>query len=133
MTKPHKFNLLVVDDDQMNREILNRHLRNLGYRNIELAESGHIALEIIASRPIDLILLDMMMPVMSGLEMLTRLKSSDQWRSIPVIIISALDEKEIVMRCIEKGAEDYLSKPYDRFLLKERVSACLDKNCQPPL
>ena len=119
--------ILIVDDDQMNREILYRHLKNLGYTNITLAESGLTALKIVASQSIDLILLDMMMPVMNGLEMLTHLKRNDQWLGIPVIIISALDDKAMIMDCIEKGAEDYLSKPYDRVLLKARVSACLDK------
>ena len=120
-------NILIVDDEQMNREILYRHLRNLGYRNIDSAENGLIALDIVASKSIDLILLDMMMPVMNGLEMLTFLKKNERSRSIPVIIVSALDEKEMEMTCIQTGAEDYLTKPYDRFLLKARVSACLEK------
>jgi diguanylate cyclase (GGDEF)-like protein len=127
MPEPNESNILIVDDDQMNREILCRHLKNLGYANITLAESGQIGLDIVASQPIDLILLDMMMPVMNGLEMLNHLKENYQWRIIPVIIISALDEKEMMLACIQKGAEDYLIKPYDRVLLKARVSACLEK------
>ncbi len=127
MSEPSESNLLIVDDDQMNREILYRHLKGLGYTNITLAESGLTALEILASQQIDLIFLDMMMPVMNGLEVLTHLKKNDQWLGIPVIIISALDDKAMIMDCIQKGAEDYLSKPYDRVLLKARVSACLDK------
>lgn len=127
MQDTNEASLLIVDDDLMNREILSRHLRNLGYTNINLAEGGQIGLDIVASQPIDLILLDMMMPMMNGLEMLTMLKNNEQWRAIPVIIISALDEKEMVMACIQKGAEDYLTKPYDRFLLKARVAACLEK------
>jgi diguanylate cyclase (GGDEF)-like protein len=127
MPEINESNLLVVDDDQMNREILYRHLRNLGYRNIVLADGGAKALEIISSQPIDLIMLDMMMPVMNGLEMLIHLKSHQEWRVIPVIIISALDEKEMMLSCIQKGAEEYLIKPYDRVLLKARVSACLEK------
>jgi two-component system chemotaxis family response regulator WspR len=119
--------LLIVDDDPMNREILYRHLKNLGYINITLTDGGKRCLEIVASNPIDLILLDMMMPVMNGLETLTHLKENYQWRVIPVIIISALDEKEMMLACIQKGAEDYLIKPYDRVLLKARVSACLEK------
>ncbi len=127
MPETNESNLLIVDDDKMNREIMYRHLKNLGYLNINLAESGKRALEIVATQPIDLILLDMMMPVMNGLEVLTHLKESQEWRLIPVIIISALDEKEMMLTCIEKGAEDYLIKPYDRVLLKARVSACLEK------
>jgi two-component system chemotaxis family response regulator WspR len=119
--------LLVIDDDPMNREILFRHLKNLGYSDITLTDGGKSGLEIVASNSIDLILLDMMMPVMNGLETLTHLKDNYQSRVIPVIIISALDEKEMMLACIQKGAEDYLIKPYDRVLLKARVSACLDK------
>jgi two-component system, chemotaxis family, response regulator WspR len=64
---------------------------------------------------------------MNGLETLTHLKANYQSRVIPVIIISALDEKEMMLACIQKGAEDYLIKPYDRVLLKARISACLEK------
>ena len=127
MPEPNEANLLIVDDDPMNREILYRHLRNLGYKNITMADSGKTGLEIVASQQVDLILLDMMMPVMTGLEMLDRLKANSEWRVIPVLIISALDEKEMMLACIKKGAEDYLIKPYDRVLLRARVCACLDK------
>ncbi|TYQ30093.1 diguanylate cyclase domain-containing protein [Pseudanabaena sp. UWO310] len=119
--------LLIIDDEQMNREILYRHLRNLGYPNITMAESGKKGLEIVANQPVDLILLDMMMPMLNGLEVLTYLKENPDWRVIPVIIISALDEKEMMLACIQKGAEDYLIKPYDRVLLRARVSACIEK------
>ncbi len=127
MPEPNASNLLIVDDDPMNREILYRHLKILGYTNITLADSGKTGLEIVASQQVDLILLDMMMPVMTGLEMLDHLKANPEWRVIPVLIISALDEKEMMLACIKKGAEDYLIKPYDRVLLRARVSACLDK------
>lgn len=127
MTEISESQILIVDDDRMNREILFRHLINLGYTNISLADSGKKGLEIVDSQTVDLILLDMMMPVMNGLEMLVRLKASQKSRVIPTIIISALDEKEMMLTCIEKGAEDYLIKPYDRVLLKARVSACLEK------
>jgi CheY-like chemotaxis protein len=127
MPEPNEANLLIVDDDPMNREILYRHLKNLGYTNITMADSGKTGLEIVASQQVDLILMDMMMPVMTGLEMLDQLKANSEWRVIPVLIISALDEKEMMLTCIKKGAEDYLIKPYDRVLLRARVSACLDK------
>ncbi len=127
MRETNDSSLLIVDDDPMNREILYRHLRNLGYTNIISADSGKSCLEAVASQPVDLILLDMMMPIMNGLETLENLKVHKEWRIIPVIIISALDEKAMMLSCIQKGAEDYLIKPYDRVLLKARVSACLDK------
>ena len=127
MPEINQSNLLIVDDDPMNRDILFRHLKNLGYQNIILADSGEKGLEIVALQQIDLILLDMMMPVMNGLEMLMHLKACEDWRVIPVIIVSALDEKEMMLSCIQYGAEDYLIKPYDRVFLKVRVSACLEK------
>jgi two-component system, chemotaxis family, response regulator WspR len=127
MSEINETKLLVIDDDPMNREILYRHLKNLGYSDITLTDGGQKGLEIVASNSIDLILLDMMMPVMNGLETLTHLKANYQSRVIPVIIISALDEKEMMLACIQKGAEDYLIKPYDRVLLKARISACLEK------
>lgn len=127
MPEISKSNILIVDDEPMNRELLYRHLKNLGYTSIILADSGKKALEIVASQSIDLLLLDMMMPVMNGLEVLENLKNHQEWRVIPVIIVSALDEKDMILSCIQKGAEDYLTKPYDRVLLKVRVRACLDK------
>jgi diguanylate cyclase (GGDEF)-like protein len=127
MPEINQSNLLIVDDDPMNRDILYRHLRNLGYQNILMADSGEKGLEIVALQQIDLILLDMMMPVMNGLEMLLHLKAHQDWRVIPVIIVSALDEKDMMLSCIQHGAEDYLIKPYDRVFLKVRVSACLEK------
>lgn len=127
MRETNGSSLLIVDDDPMNREILYRHLRNLGYTNIISADSGKSCLEAVASQTVDLILLDMMMPIMNGLETLESLKLHKEWRIIPVIVISALDEKAMMLSCIQKGAEDYLIKPYDRVLLKARVSACLDK------
>lgn len=127
MPEANEPSLLIVDDDQMNREILYRHLKNLKYTNIISADSAKRGLEIVASQSVDLILLDMMMPMMNGLEMLNILKANQEWQVIPIIIISALDEKEMTLSCIEKGAEDYLIKPYDRVMLKVRVSACIEK------
>jgi class 3 adenylate cyclase len=74
-----------------------------------------------------LILLDMMMPDLSGYEVLTQLKADVRFRHTPVIVISALDEIDSVVRCIEAGAEDYLSKPFDPVLLRARIAACLEK------
>jgi len=119
--------LLIVDDEPMNREILRRHLRSSGYLNTTIVDSGQSCLDVVKCQPIDLILLDMMMPAMNGLEVLQQLKSHPEWRVIPVIVISALNEKEMMLSCIQGGAEDYLTKPYDRVLLRARVRACLEK------
>jgi DNA-binding response OmpR family regulator len=118
--------VLVVDDNEMNRDVLSRHLERQGHA-VAMAENGRQALEMIKTHSFDLVLLDIMMPEMDGYQVLERLKSDDTWRDIPVIMISALDEIDSVVRCIEMGAEDYLPKPFDPVLLRARTSACLEK------
>ena len=119
--------LLVVDDSEDNRYTLTRRLNREGYQNLTTANDGREALDILNSQPFDLVLLDIMMPEMSGYEVLERVKSSDTLRDIPIIMISALDEIESVVRCIELGADDYLSKPFNPVLLRARVGALLEK------
>jgi class 3 adenylate cyclase len=118
--------LLVVDDNEDNREMLARRLSRQGYAT-RVAASGRDALEALATEPVDLVLLDVMMPEMDGYEVLGRLKADPAWRDIPVLMISALDEIDSVVRCIELGAEDYLSKPFNPVLLRARIGACLEK------
>ncbi len=118
--------LLVVDDNESNRDMLSRRLTHEGY-DVLMAGSGRQALEIVRTEPVDLVLLDVMMPEMNGYEVLQHLKAHGAWRDIPVIMISALDEIESVVRCIERGAEDYLPKPFDPVLLRARIGACLEK------
>jgi CheY-like chemotaxis protein len=119
--------ILVVDDNDDNRYTLTRRLQRQGYDNLTEASSGREALEQIARRPFDLVLLDVMMPEMNGYEVLERLKSDDRLRHIPVIMISALSELDSVVRCIELGAEDYLPKPFNAVLLKARIGASLER------
>ncbi len=118
--------LLVVDDNESNRDMLSRRLTHEGY-DVVMAASGREALELVKNEPVDLVLLDVMMPEMNGYEVLQHLKAHGTWRDIPVIMISALDEIESVVRCIERGAEDYLPKPFDPVLLRARIGACLEK------
>jgi class 3 adenylate cyclase/CheY-like chemotaxis protein len=118
--------ILVVDDDEGNREILARRLRRQGYR-VEVAAGGGQALETLGRTAVDLVLLDVMMPDMDGYAVLQRLKADARLRDIPVLMISALDEVASVVRCIELGAEDYLSKPFDPVLLQARIGACLER------
>jgi DNA-binding response OmpR family regulator len=118
--------ILVVDDDAGNRDLLARRLEHEGYA-VQTAVHGEDALTRLATEGVDLILLDVMMPGMSGYQVLEVLKRERQWRDIPVIMISALDEIESVVRCIERGAEDYLSKPFDPVLLRARIGACLEQ------
>jgi DNA-binding response OmpR family regulator len=118
--------ILVVDDNDSNRDVLSRRLTHEGYEVFK-AENGEKALASLKAQPTDLILLDVMMPEIDGYEVLLRLKANSAWRDIPVIMISALDEIESVVRCIERGAEDYLPKPFDPVLLRARIGACLEK------
>ncbi len=118
--------VLVVDDNEMNRDLLSRRLLRQGHL-IAMAENGQEALEQLRSQPFDLVLLDIMMPVMNGYQLLESLKTDPDLRHIPVIMISALDDLDSVVRCIELGAEDYLFKPFNPTLLKARIGASLEK------
>ena len=118
--------ILVVDDNEMNRDLLSRHLKKQGYA-VELADSGKAALVILSSRHFDLVLLDMMMPELNGYETLQIIKNDGALRDIPVIMLSALDEVTSVVRCLEQGAEDYLTKPFEPALLHARIGSCLKR------
>ena len=118
--------VLVVDDLETNRDVLSRRLKHQGYA-VSTAENGSQALEKLHAAAFDLVLLDIMMPEMDGYEVLRRLKADEALRHIPVVMISALNELDSVVRCIELGAEDYLPKPFDPTLLKARIGACLEK------
>lgn len=124
--QPQAGDLLVVDDNETNRDMLVRRLQHHGYR-VSAAEDGLKALAFIAEHRVDLVLLDVLMPEMDGYETLRRLKADMRFRDIPVIMISALDELQSVVRCIEHGAEDYLPKPFNPVLLRARIGACLEK------
>jgi len=119
--------ILVVDDNEMNRDMLCRRLERQGHTVLE-AENGRKALEILESVKVDLVLLDILMPELDGLQTLELLKANQSHRYTPVIMLSALDELEdSVVRCIEIGAEDYLPKPFNPVLLNARINACLEK------
>ncbi len=119
--------LLVVDDIEDNRFTLTQRLRRQGYEDIVESASGLEAMEALRTERFDLVLLDVMMPEMDGYETLERIKTDPSLRDIPVIMISALDEMDSVVRCIKLGAEDYLPKPFNATLLQARVGASLDK------
>jgi len=118
--------ILVVDDNEMNCDLLARHLERQGHM-VTVAENGRQALEIMKTHTFDLILLDIIMPEMNVYQVLQQLKSQDTWRDIPVIMISALDEMDSVIRCIEMGADDYLTKPFNSVLLRARINSSLEK------
>ena len=123
---PSKGHLLLADDDEFNRHILCRRLEKLGYRVTACAD-GQEALDLAREAAPDLVLLDMLMPVMGGHEVLARIKSDEKLRQLPVIMISALDQAEEIAHCIDLGAEDYLPKPFNPVLLRSRIGAALEK------
>lgn len=118
--------ILVVDDYVINRMQLKRSLEQQGH-TVALAENGSQALEMLEAGSFDLVLLDILMPEMDCFEVLARLKSDPAQRDLPVIVISAPDEMDSVVRCIGMGAEDFLPKPFDPLLLRARLGACLEK------
>lgn len=117
---------LVVDDSRVNRLVLVRHLAGLGIESLE-AENGIEALEMLRANlgAIELVLLDVIMPELDGYETLAAMKADDDLRHVPVIIVSGVEELDSVVRCIELGATDYLTKPINPRILGARISASL--------
>ena len=118
--------LLVVDDEPEPRRALTKLLTRLGYETLE-AGDGRAALAIAERQPLDLILTDITMPELDGFELLKRLKSDGHTRDIPVIVVSGVGDVESVVRCIEQGAEDHVTKPFEVVLLQARVRASLER------
>jgi class 3 adenylate cyclase len=119
--------LLLVDDNEDNLYTLTQRLRREGYTSLTTARDGRQALELLRSQAFDLVLLDVMMPELNGYQVLEALKADERLRHVPVIMISAVDELESVIRCVELGAADYLPKPFNPTLLRARIGACLEK------
>jgi diguanylate cyclase (GGDEF)-like protein len=118
--------ILIADDDEASRGLLRRRLEREDHQIVE-ARDGQEVLQLLKDSPCDLVLLDILMPVMDGFETLARMKQDPTLRELPVIMISALDELRGVVRCIEMGADDYLPKPFNRVLLRARIGASLEK------
>jgi two-component system, cell cycle response regulator len=116
--------ILVVDDGAMNRRVLRAALEHEGHEVVEAAD-GADALALLADRPVDVVLLDLVMPVMDGFATLAAIKADESLRHVPVIVISGSDEMDAAVRCIEMGATDYLPKPFNASLLRARVNASL--------
>ncbi|WP_353239500.1 adenylate/guanylate cyclase domain-containing protein [Limnohabitans sp.] len=119
--------LLVVDDSKLMRMGISRSLRQLGVEHIELASNGREALQLLSQEAFDLMLLDVEMPEMTGLEVLADMQNKPELRGFPVIVISGGQDIEDVVRCIEMGAEDYLPKPFSPVLLKARLTTSIEK------
>ena len=118
--------ILVVDDNEMNRDMLARRLLRQGHA-VETAIHGREALSMLQASAFDLVLLDIMMPEMNGYELLEHLRGDPLFRHLPVILISALDDADSVVKGIEMGADDHLPKPFNPHILRARVGASLAK------
>lgn len=118
--------ILVVDDQEVNRLLLADLVASLGYRCLT-AGNGAGGLALLESETVDLVLLDIMMPMMTGHEMLESMMADEGLRHIPVIVVSGLDEMDSIVRCVQAGADDYLIKPFNATLLRARIQASLEK------
>jgi len=119
--------ILVTDDDEMIRAITVSRLEREGYE-VSIAEDGVQALAQLAKQPFDLILLDVMMPNMNGLEVLEHLQKHNEWKDIPVIMLTAVGDKSQVVKCLQLGADNYLVKPFQIHDLKIRIREVLAKS-----
>jgi serine phosphatase RsbU (regulator of sigma subunit) len=118
--------ILVVDDNELNRDLLSRRLRRDGH-TVVVAEHGRAALERLAEQPFDLVLLDIMMPELTGYEVLEIIKNDTTLAHIPVVMITAATEEESIVRCLLLGADDHLPKPFNPSILRARVGSSLAK------
>ena len=116
--------ILLIDDQELNRDILAHRLKKSGYQ-ISSFTNGQEALEALKHERFDLVLLDIMMPDISGIDVLKKIRKLDANNDTPVIMITALDDTEIINECMEVGADDYILKPFNTTLLKLRISSCL--------
>lgn len=126
MTLAQPARILVVDDTDFNRDVMTRILERDGHA-VETAEDGREALDKLHSGTYDMVLLDVMMPGMDGIQVIEAMHGDERLRRLPVIMLSALNEQESIVRCIQLGAQDYLPKPINQQLLKARIQACLEK------
>jgi signal transduction histidine kinase len=118
--------VLVVDDNSINRYMLAQNVTQMGHSAVQ-ASNGREALDKLAAAPHDLVLLDIMMPEMDGYAVLDAMKADEKLRDIPVVMVSGVEEIKSVVRCIERGAEDYINKPFEAVVLRARINACLER------
>ena len=119
--------VLVVDDTQMIRILMTRHLKQVGFKNVLEATNGQEGLDQLSSQKVDLVLLDVNMPVLDGYATLEKIKSDERWRDVSVIMVTAVDKIESVAKCIQSGAEDYMPKLFNPLLLQARIVGALEK------
>lgn len=119
--------VLLVEDETFIRGLLMRHLKRDGLYNIDEANNGEEALELLRTKAYDLIITDIQMPIMDGLSLLKEIKSDPNLRHVPVIVVSGISEIHLTVECINLGAEDHILKPFEPLVLKARVFSSLEK------
>lgn len=119
--------ILLVDDQELNRDVLAHRLQKIGYEVTSVTD-GSAALDILKTEVFDLIMLDIMMPNISGIDVLKKLRKMPEHNDSAVIMVTALDDVGIINECMEAGANDYLTKPLNTVLLKLRISSCLQSH-----
>ena len=117
--------VLIAEDDIYTQQLLERRISQLGC-SVTLANGGAATIQTLESNDFDLILLDIMMPDMSGIELLTKLRSQPRLNDTPILMISALDDSDTMTKCYELGAQDYIRKPFRADILRAHILACLD-------
>lgn len=120
----HNSKILLVDDQELNRDVLAHRLTKNGY-NITSVTNGYEAIELLDKKLFDLVLLDIMMPDISGIDVLKKIRSEKKHSNTPVVMITALEDVKTVNECIDAGADDYIMKPINTTLLKLRILSCL--------
>ncbi|HEC30318.1 MAG TPA: response regulator [Gammaproteobacteria bacterium] len=116
--------ILIVEDDEMSRELLEKRVARSGY-HVSVVSDGEAAIKAVNERHVDLVLLDIMMPGMSGFDVLEAIKQNNGLSNVQVIMISALDDNESIEKCMQMGAEDYITKPFNALILKSRILSCI--------
>lgn len=116
--------ILIVDDNELNRDLLVSRMQKAGHQTT-CAENGSQALEILEKEHCDLVLLDIMMPVMDGEETLQQIRANNKWKNLPIIMISAINDPDRIDKCIENGADDFITKPFKAALLNASLESCL--------
>jgi PleD family two-component response regulator len=118
--------ILVIEDNEMNRELLVRRLEKEGY-HITKAEDGYLGLGMLDVKKFDLVMLDLLMPNIDGFEVLDKMKAHPEWKNIPVIVVTSINDVDTAAECLKKGAADYLTKPLHSVILLARVESTLEK------
>ncbi len=118
--------ILVVEDTKMMRVLMSRYLKQVGFNQVLECENGQEALDLLEQQVVDLVLLDIHMPVLDGYKTLEAIKKNEKLKSIPVMMITAVDKIESIATCIEIGATDYMPKLFNPILFNNRILSCLD-------